>query len=320
MDLKAVAVGPAVVDTVPAGVVEVVVGVVAGPGVRAPVLKLHPDRRPGAVRGQLGVDEVVPQVPLFPAQDVHVPEDAAHAELVLILEVAAVAPLQHQYVDLVVPGGHEIGDVELAGGVGDLAVAHEPAVDPEVEAGVHALEHDGPAAVVLGQHEVPPVQAAGVLLRHVGRVVGERVAPVGVLVPVVAVHLPHRGHGNAVHLHAGVQQVVRQIDDAFKVPELPFAVERLEAVRLPALVAQGDIAVRIRNVVGPVGQRVHMQRVGIHVIIGQIHGSDSSVGQFFGASRQPESSMYSPGSRAISVASRITSNLRSCSPEPSTPS
>ena len=189
-DLKAVAIGAAVGDAIPAGVVEIIVGVVAGGGVLAPVLQLHIDAAVGAVRGHAGVDEVIPQAALLPAEDVDIPEDAAHAELVLILKVAAVAPLQHQHVDLVVAGMDEVGDVELADAVGDLAVAHEQAVHPEIEAGIHALKHQRPAALVLRQHEVAAIETAGVLFRHEGRIVGEGIAPVGVLVAIIALGLP----------------------------------------------------------------------------------------------------------------------------------
>ena len=277
VDFKAVAVGPAVVDAVSSGIVQVIVGMMAGSRVLSAVFQLHANPRAGAVRRQLGVNEVIPQVATLPAQDVHIPEDAAHAEFVLILKIAAVAPLQHQHVDPVLTRVDEFGDLKLAGGMGNLAVAHEGSVDPQIETGIHALEHDGPLAVVLGDIEIAPVEPAGVVVGHVGRIIREGIAPVGVLVPVVAVHLPHGGHGNAVHLHAGIQGIAWQIDDAFEIPELPAAVEGLEAIGLLPLVPQGDVAVGIGHVVGPVGQRIHMQRVGIHMILGQVHGSISFV-------------------------------------------
>ena len=89
---------------------------------------------------QLGVDEPVAQTRLGPTQDVDIAEDATHAELVLVLQIAAVAPLEHQNGQLVVARPQVVGHIELAGGVRDLAVADQIPVDPEVEAGIHTLE------------------------------------------------------------------------------------------------------------------------------------------------------------------------------------
>ena len=138
---------------------------------------------------------------LGPGKEVHVSVDAAHAQLVLVLQIAAVAPLEHQHGQGVVAGGEVAGDVELAGGVGHLAVAHKLAVYPQVEAGVHALKVQEPAVGGgVGHIDVAHVQAAGVLLGDIGRVAGEGVAHVGVHVAAIAVVLPAGGHGDLVHI------------------------------------------------------------------------------------------------------------------------
>ena len=124
-------------------------GVVAGRRVDAPVFQLDMNHGPAVIVKQLCMDEVIPQVALLPAQDVHIPEDAAHAELVLVLKIAAVAPFQDQHVHLVVSGLDIIGDIKFTCGMGNLAVAHKPAVQPQVEAGIHALKHHGAQALVL---------------------------------------------------------------------------------------------------------------------------------------------------------------------------
>ena len=87
-----------------------------------------------------GGDGVVEEDRAWPRQEVDVPEDAAGAELVLILQVGAVAPLEYQDSKTVGAGTDVLGDVELTGGMGDLAVTDVGAVEPHVKTGVHALE------------------------------------------------------------------------------------------------------------------------------------------------------------------------------------
>ena len=117
----------------------------------------------------------------------YVAENAAGAELILILQVRAVAPFQHQYGKTVRAGVNEVGDIELSGGVGDLAVANVRAIEPHIEAGIHTLEREIRAGC-LGVRcivKIPNVGAARVVLGNMRRIERDRVAHVSVLVVVI---------------------------------------------------------------------------------------------------------------------------------------
>ena len=86
--------------------------------------------------------------------------------------------------------------------MGDLAVAGEDAVDPQVEAGVHALEVQEltQGQILCGPFKMPHIEPAGVFIRHIGRVTGEGVIHIGILVSSVSVVLPAGGHRDHIHL------------------------------------------------------------------------------------------------------------------------
>ena len=241
----------------------------------APQLQIHMHVRRAQIRTEDGAHKVVPNVPGLPAQQVHVTEDAGGAELVLVLQVRAVAPLQHQHRDHIITGMHQAGDIEFAGGVGYLAVAHKAPVDPHVEAGIHTLEHQRAGAGHILHPEVAHVQPAGVLRRHIGRIEGNRIAHVGVLIAVVAVHLPHRGHRDGLHRLVLRQEILRQVRHAFKIAEAPPTVQRGEAVRFGTDVPARHIALGIGHIVGAVGQGVDVQRVQVLMVARQLHGRQS---------------------------------------------
>ncbi|SCQ81911.1 Hypothetical protein PFR_JS23_2068 [Propionibacterium freudenreichii] len=189
----------------------------------------------GAGLVDLGSGEVVEQVTGRAVDEVNVAEDAAGAELVLVLEVGAVTPLEHQHRHVVGALHERLGDIELARGVADLAVTDVVPVHPHVEAGVDALEDQRRVGrrrvgVVI---EGGPVGAAGVVHGDVGRVQRDRVAHVGVLVSVVALMLPSTRNGDwsetldrAPGVHEGLVQVV----DRVVVAEVPLTVEQLDPV------------------------------------------------------------------------------------------
>ena len=89
MDLNLVVGRPAAGQRIALSVVEVVLH---GVSRRAVHLQVHANRRRFAVFGKLGGHKVVPDVPRIPAQQIDIPEDAGHAQFILILKIAAVAP------------------------------------------------------------------------------------------------------------------------------------------------------------------------------------------------------------------------------------
>ena len=136
-------------------------------------------------------------------QEVHLPENARPAELVLILQIGAVAPLEHQYLNEILSLVQVCGKVKFTGHVADLAVPHEPAVDKQVEAGVHAfkIEVDGLAQPGGGQGDGAAVQSAGVGVRHKGGIHRHGIQHIDILRRVVIpiqVGLPGARHLDSV--------------------------------------------------------------------------------------------------------------------------
>ncbi len=234
----------------------------SGGGLGVPLQsELHSQVRLRKVSGKALFHEEVPQKGLRALQNVHIPENAAHAQLILVLQIGAVAPLQHQHGNGVGTIAQELGHLKLRGAVGDLAVAHKAAVDPQVEAGVHALKvQEEPGTSGFGEVEVPVVQAAGVLVGHIGRVHGDGVADVGVHMPPVAVVLPAGGHRDGLHqglVQAQPALAVHRVQEGLEITEGPLAAEG-QGFGL-TIGTQGDV-------IAAVGFCAHMQGMGVLMI------------------------------------------------------
>ena len=180
-------------------------------------------------------NEVVPDVGFRAIQDVHIPEDAGGPELILVFQVAAVAPFQNQNCQGVLTVHNLIGDIELGSGVGNLVVAQVLAVEPCVQAGVYTFKVQVSARCVLIPLvlELGDVAAAGVFVGYVRGICGEGIADVGVVVLVVTVVLPDAGYRDGVVVLSPEAQFVEQIGqvvDIGVVLEFPISVEKLEPV------------------------------------------------------------------------------------------
>ena len=237
---------------------------------------LHLDLHIRAAILQGGGDGVVGYMLHRALEEVHITEDTAHAELVLILQVAAVAPLEHQHRQLVGAVLEVLGDVELAGAVGHLTVTHVPAVQPDVEAGVNTFEvQEGfGSAGVNPVIEFPDVGAAGILLRNVGRIERKRVLDVGVLVLIVAVHLPDAGNRDlvvVVYARVGLVEAVLQVIDAVVVAEVPHPAQQLEAIGAFPVDHQAGGAVRGGDVVGTKRHGVLMENFQVLKVLRYDH-------------------------------------------------
>ena len=177
----------------------------------------------------LGGHEVVPHMVLRTLDDVYIPEDAAGAELVLILQVAAIAPLQHQNGQSIFALTDLISHIKLAGGVGDLVVTHILAVEPDIQAGIHTLKVQVSLGClfVLSIGKGSQVSAAGIILGNEGRICREGVMNIGVLVLIAAMILPDAGNGDGV-VGGGIEtfliEQLSQVMDTGVVAELPVAV------------------------------------------------------------------------------------------------
>ena len=235
-------------------------------------------------------------------QQVDIAEDAAHAELVLILQVATVAPLEHQHRQRIRAVRQHVGHIELARGVRDLRIPDEHAVEPHVEAGIHTLEiQERPRrGGITAMLERMQVHAARIVLRHIRRIERERIVHIRVLMPVDPMVLPDRRHRNR-RIPRGAQLVrprlVRyaqrvdepavmergqtglmptrdlrvQIVDAGVIAEHPIPVQQREPVGIRAALADGVGARGGGDEVGPVRHGADMQGMGVLVVAGDEH-------------------------------------------------
>ena len=182
---------------------------------------------------------IVAQVRARPPQQVDLAEDAGEAEIVLILQIATVGPLDDEHGEPVLPADEEIRHVKFARAVADLAVTGKTAVEPDIESAVHALEIQKIrlSAVRLGFKRAQ-IQAAGVVLRHMRRVDGKRIFKVdvvGLVVRAVQIGLPaprHTDHVAGVKRRGDVRlaEILKR-----RIPaKAPFAAELLESRRVGA--------------------------------------------------------------------------------------
>ena len=159
---------------------------------------------------QICGDDIIPDPVHRPVQKIDIPEDPGEAELVLVLQVGAVTPLEHQHSQKVVPFLEKIRNVEFRRVVGHLAVAHIAPVEPDIETGIHPLKIQECARRigVPVPCEIVQVGATGIVLRHIGRIKRKRITYVGVLGTVVSFELPAERHSLLLPPLAGL--VVRQ--------------------------------------------------------------------------------------------------------------
>lgn len=239
----------------------------------ARALELHLDQglAPG---GEAGVHKKVPQVGGGAAEQVHIPEQAREAQLVLILEIAAGAPLEHHQHQPVFAAVHKAGQIVFRGAVGNLAVAGEGPVHVYIAAGIGPFQHQMvPLAGLFLQRKAAPVHPAGVLGGHKGRVVGEGVADVGVLGAAVAVQLPAGGHGDGGL--AGQGPARRRIfgDAAGGRPEgkTPLPAEGQHAGRVLPRAGQRLRGGGAGDIIRAVRQGVFAEQAGVLPITGELH-------------------------------------------------
>ena len=142
-----------------------------GEGHRGP----DPQHALSEVIGQAGVDADVAQVDRRPGLQVHLPMEAGHPPVVLVLQVAVGRPAHDHAGEDVLTRLQVGGDVELAGQPGVGARAGEAAVDVDEEHALRAahVEHDLAAPPRPRQAEPRPVHPCRVLVRDGRRGTGE---------------------------------------------------------------------------------------------------------------------------------------------------
>ena len=125
-------------------------------------------------------------------KQMHVTENTGHTELILILQIASVAPFQHQNRQLIHSGFGFPCDVKLTGAVGNLAVADKLSVYPYIKAGIHSFKIKVLFLFSLRSTDIKifDVGAAGILVGYKRRIEGKRIPYIGILFLIKAKHLP----------------------------------------------------------------------------------------------------------------------------------
>ncbi|MNC03620.1 hypothetical protein D3C75_510330 [compost metagenome] len=124
-------------------------------------------------------------------------EDAAHAPHVLILQIGAIGPAQHQHGQPVRTGLQEVAEIEFGGQPAVLGVTDPAAVAEQMEGAVHPVEDDAGLTAgqpVGGQFKLAGIATGGILCRHPGRIAGEGVLDVGIDGAIKPLQLPVAGH------------------------------------------------------------------------------------------------------------------------------
>ena len=91
-------------------------------------------------------------------------------------------------------------DIKLSGHVRPLGEACQLPVDIGIEAAVHALKAQNRASAGKGLRQIKPAQIAAYrrLIRHMGRIIGNRIVDIGVLGLSKTLHLPAARHPDAL--------------------------------------------------------------------------------------------------------------------------
>ena len=163
-----------------------------------------------------------------------------------------------------------------------LTVPHILAVEPNIEAGIHALKVQiCLRCIFIGDiHKIAQISAAGVIHRHIRGIYRERIADVGILVLIITVVLPNTGDGDGVPAACIKALLIKQLFkgmDALAVLELPIAVQQLKAVGMLAVLDQIIHANGSGDEVGAVGSRAGVVSMKVFIISGYDHGGVSSL-------------------------------------------
>ena len=222
-------------------------------------LNLYPQTGRSIVIRQVGMHKVIADAAFCAAQQIHIADDAGEAELVLILKVAAVAPLHDHHIQGVFAVHHRVGNVKLAGGVGHLTVTHKAAVHIDIVTGVHALKVEHALfSRLLPPGKNAPIEAAWIFMGNMRRVAGEGIARVRILAAVITVQLPHARHRHGIGIQCRIKNRFRHVDLAFKKAELPLTGKQRHALGIGTDIRKGFAF-------GFKGDKKRMRRAGIHM-------------------------------------------------------
>ena len=152
-----------------------------------------------------------------------------------------------------------------------LAVSDIASVEPYIKTGVHTLKvQAGPGRrCVLPVDKITHIGSARVVLRHIRRIKGKRIPDIGILMPVIALHLPYAGHFDPVIRRCVKILLIKRIlqfIDAGIIPETPFSVQHLQAVRILPPLHQRIHPHRCRDIVRPGRHGVLMEHAQVFIV------------------------------------------------------
>ncbi len=237
----------------------------------------------GVGRVEFGTNIYIGDVHGVAQKQVDLAENARPAELVLVLQIRPVAPLEHKNLYGILARMEVLCDLELACHVADLAVAHKRPVDVEVEAGIHALEvevegffhHGGVNLQGAG------VESAGILLGNKGRVKGDGIEDIDVVRGVVSSPLHGLPRAGDVQLLGGrsLEKILGQVMDRGIKCKVPVAAKGAEKVALVTIAAERHRLVVEGDKVGAGLLTPHVEHGGILVKVAVsnefVHGAGS---------------------------------------------
>ena len=213
--------------------------------------------------------------------DGDIPEDAGEPPHILVFQIGAVAPLHDLDRDPVDTDVGDVRDVKFCGQTAALAHAGKLTVDPHVEEGIHAVEHEKelPAVPAVIDLKFPDVAAGGIIIGTVGRRDGNGIEDIGVMRSAVAFHLPVGGNGDGIPFAAVKIFFMEVFGNGFRageVSEHPRAVEQFEVGGEGAVQTQCIVFVVKRSIDSSAVHAVDSGECLIFPIVLFSHGPDLS--------------------------------------------
>ena len=241
-----------------------------------PVCKINGDGSFLIIPGRKGFHKIVLDSVFRTFQKIHVPENTAHTELVLIFKIASIAPLHHQNSQGVFTLPEQFCHIKLTGGMGNLAVTHKTSIHPYIETGIHTLKVQvslrGLRILLIGK--IPDISAAGIHYRNIRRIHWERIAGIGILVVVITVILPDPRHFHLIKSRCVIaipEKFFLHIINVLKITELPVSGKQLKTVGCLSCLRLKIHGHRSRNIIGTVRHGILVKHVQIFKILWYDH-------------------------------------------------
>ena len=123
---------------------------------------------------------------------VDIPENSGHSQLILVFQIGTVTPFQYQNRQKVFPFPDVRGDVKFADCVGNLAVSDKVPIHPYIKAGIHTFKiqvYLFPVFFSVHGKDLS-ICSTGIFRRYIGRIIGNRITDICIQMTVHAIILP----------------------------------------------------------------------------------------------------------------------------------